>query len=471
MKILKEYGAYWIIGLLFVVRLYGILDPPLEVNHHWRQVTGLMVARNYHEGNSDFFHPMIDDIGVGESRSSGVIGMEFPLINYTHALVSDIFGYEHWYGRLIVLIASSLGLIYFFLLVKKITQDQRTATVAVALLGVSVWFAFSRKMMPDTVAISFGLAALFYALKCAEQFVWSSFLAFVAWSSLAVLIKISAVVILSPTLLVLFVLFHNKPRNAFIFLIGSALPLIALIYWYFIHNAQLSQESGIWYNTGESLSDAWSSITTNGKEVAAHFYFRTMMAYTVLPFIVLGLIRMLMERRRVWLAAAGIILLVFSLYALRSGRHFALQHYYMIPLAPLFAFIAALGLTYIKKNTLLISATMVLCIEGVANQQHDFRIHDRNQYKMTLEDLMNAHVPSDALIVITGDGNPQGLYLSHRKGWVCSSEQVCDFNYLSKVNAAGAKFLVVDKHKVNLSCSHTVVFENADFVIARLEFN
>lgn len=471
MKSLKKYSAYWIIGLLFTVRLYGIFDPPLEVNHHWRQVTGLMVARNYHEDKTDFLHPMIDDIGVGESRSSGVIGMEFPVLNYAHALVSDVFGYEHWYGRLIVLIASSLGLIYFFLLVKKITQDQRMATVAVSLLGVSVWFAFSRKMMPDTVAISFALAALFYALKFVEQFSFANFLAFVVLSSLAVLIKIPAVVMLSPALLILIALFNSKPCYAILFFLGSILPLIALIYWYFIHNEQLSQESGIWYNTGESLSDAWSSITNNGKEVAAHFYFRTMMAYSALPFIVLGLAQMIREKRVVWLLCSGIILIVFVVYALRSGRHFALQHYYMIPLAPLFAFIAAKGVVSIRKHALLIAATFIVCIEAIANQQHDFRIHERNRYKMTLERLMEDNVPEDALIVITGDGNPQGLYLAHRKGWVCSSEQVCDFNYLRKVSAAGAKFLVVDKHKVNLVCSHPVIFENTDFLIARLEFN
>jgi hypothetical protein len=41
--------------LYFLIRLYGITDPPLEVAHHWRQVTGLMVARNFLEVDNNIF--------------------------------------------------------------------------------------------------------------------------------------------------------------------------------------------------------------------------------------------------------------------------------------------------------------------------------------------------------------------------------------------------------------------------------
>ena len=39
----------YIIGLFFLLRLIGITNAPLEIAHNWRQVTGLMVARNFLE--------------------------------------------------------------------------------------------------------------------------------------------------------------------------------------------------------------------------------------------------------------------------------------------------------------------------------------------------------------------------------------------------------------------------------------
>lgn len=108
---------FWII-LLFIIRLYGIKLPPLEVSHNWRQTTVTMVARNFYENNSNIFYPQIDIAG----EKSGITGMEFPLLNYTIYLISKIFDYQHWYGRLINLILSSIGIYYFYKLIKNTSR-------------------------------------------------------------------------------------------------------------------------------------------------------------------------------------------------------------------------------------------------------------------------------------------------------------------------------------------------------------
>ena len=77
----------YIIGVFFLLRLIGITNAPLEIAHNWRQVTGLMVARNFFEIDSTLWFPRVDETnGV-----SGIIGMEFPLLNYLHYLTSFIF--------------------------------------------------------------------------------------------------------------------------------------------------------------------------------------------------------------------------------------------------------------------------------------------------------------------------------------------------------------------------------------------
>src|SRR5688500_14048264 len=103
---------FWIL-LFFVVRLYGITLPPLELSHSWRQTDGLMIARNFCETDANILYPRIDSAG----EKSGIVGSEFPLLNYLIYLVSAIFGYEHWYGRLIVLVCSSIGVFFFYKLI------------------------------------------------------------------------------------------------------------------------------------------------------------------------------------------------------------------------------------------------------------------------------------------------------------------------------------------------------------------
>ncbi|MFM6983581.1 MAG: hypothetical protein ACKOXF_05580, partial [Chitinophagaceae bacterium] len=74
---------FWII-VFFIVRLYGIMFPPLEVSHNWRQTTVTMVARNFTEDGAHLLYPKIDIAG----EKSGITGMEFPVLNYLIYLVS-----------------------------------------------------------------------------------------------------------------------------------------------------------------------------------------------------------------------------------------------------------------------------------------------------------------------------------------------------------------------------------------------
>ncbi len=68
-----------------------------------------MPARNFLEVDANIFYPRIDIAG----EKTGITGMEFPLLNYIIFLQAKIFGYAHWYGRLINLIVSSVRLFIF----------------------------------------------------------------------------------------------------------------------------------------------------------------------------------------------------------------------------------------------------------------------------------------------------------------------------------------------------------------------
>jgi len=147
---------FWI-GLFFLIRLIGITNPPLEEAHSWRQTTVTMVARNFLEIDNNIFYPRIDIAG----DKTGITGMEFPILNYLIYLMAKIFGYQHWYGRLINLIVSSFGIWYFYKLIKKYF-DKKAALYSGIILLSSLWFAYSRKIMPDTFSVSLILAGIYY---------------------------------------------------------------------------------------------------------------------------------------------------------------------------------------------------------------------------------------------------------------------------------------------------------------------
>ena len=75
---------FWII-FLFLLRLVGITNAPLEVGHNWRQAMTNMVARNFVDHGAHMLYPTIDMAG----EKTGIIGAEFPLLNYLIYLISS----------------------------------------------------------------------------------------------------------------------------------------------------------------------------------------------------------------------------------------------------------------------------------------------------------------------------------------------------------------------------------------------
>ncbi len=462
-ELFRSYPIASIVFFFFVVRLVGITNPPIEANHHWRQVTGLMVARNYHENKIELLRPQIDEVGVGTEVSSGIIGMEFPVLNALHAVVANIFGYNHWYGRLIVLVLSSLGIWWFSRILEKFFS-RSVVIMACLLLTCSVWFSFSRKMMPDVVAISLAFGAFLSLLNFFEKRRTTDLLFYTLLASLALLVKVSSGVILA--LVPVYLLWKRKDLSQVLWVFFSSLvPLIGCVFWYGVHNVHLSEESGMWYNTGEGFHQGFQSIQDNLENVLHFFYFETMMGFSA---SILGLIFMVwhvVKGPRLFRTASIAILITFICYAVYSGRHFATQHYYMIPLSPLYATAIAVGLDQWRKYRWVTGLLVVLCLESLLNQQHDFRLKKSELYKLELESYMNNLAIHSDLVVINGEGNPQELYFSHHKGWTTTSEELKDQEYLQKLKESGARWLIINKHRTDIRSSFVVSFENAHYVI------
>jgi len=132
------------------------------------------------------------------------------------------------------------------------------------------------------------------------------------------------------------------------------------------------------------------------------------------------------------------------------------------------ALVAAIGISHVPKkySYLLIIA---VCIEGIANQQHDFFIKKSEKYKTSLEAILDAHIKKSDLIQINGGQSPQLMYFANRKGWTINSDQVAEVGVVEENAKAGASFLVIDKHKFNALIPRlNLIFDNSDFSIYKL---
>lgn len=461
MKSSIKYIKYFLL-FYFAIRLVGITNPPLETNHNWRQVTGLMVSRNFLEVDPNILYPRVDETNGG----TGIIGMEFPTLNYACYVVSEGLGYKHWYGRLINLIISTLGIFFFFKTLVLAGIKDRTALASTIVLASSIWFTFSRKMMPDTYCISIMFMGIYMGLRYLQYSKPRDLVAYVAITTLAVLSKIPAgiyFIILIPFLIAK----ENSKTNRMKLATATFIPVVSTFVWYFKWNPYLSSEYGSWYNSGKSLSKGLSELTSNIPNVLDNFYFDSFHSYIFIAIFIVGLVMSFIKNEKKIYIPFLLVASMFAVYMMKSGHYFYNHNYYIIPFVPVMALVAGFALGQIKKQQIFIALLAIGSVEAIANQQHDFFIKESQEYKMTLEQILDDFSSRDDLIAVNGNGNPQLIYLSHRKGWNFSNEQLSNSEFIESVAEKGCKYFVIDKTSFEGESylPHTMIYEDDNFII------
>ncbi len=458
---------FWIF-LFFIVRLYGITNPPLEVAHNWRQTVVTMAARNFYEVDNNILYPRVDFAG----EKTGITGMEFPFFNYLIYIFSYLFGYEHWYGRLINLIVSSFGIFYFCKLIKKYFKEQIAFNAAIILLS-SIWFSYSRKIMPDTFAMSFLIASIYYGSNYFDEIKKSKkylnlFLYFLL-TALASLSKISTAYL---SIIFVFFVFNRKYtlKDKLIFILVSVLSLSYTIYWYFVWVPYLVERFGFWhFFMGESFSLGIREIYADLPRALSRFY-ETALKYTGFLLFVFGLIYSFYKKQKMLISIFIVTFISFSVIIFKSGIKFAHHEYYIIPFVPVMAFYAANGLTAIKNQKIVILILFVIAIEGILNQQQDFRIHEKNMNIVKLEQDLDKISGRNDLILINSNDFPTPMYFAHRKGWIDCNKNIKDSIYINNLKNRGLKYIVILKRAfgTDTELDYSLVSDNENYRIYSL---
>jgi hypothetical protein len=96
-------------------------------------------------------------------------------------------------------------------------------------------------------------------------------------------------------------------------------------------------------------------------------------------------------------------------------------------------------------------------------------LNQSEAYKLGLEHLAERYIPTDALVAINGNSNPQELYLLGRKGWNLSDESLRQKDMVNELSTKGCAYLVVNKRTLsNLPDYGKIIYDGADYQLIQL---
>jgi hypothetical protein len=399
------------------------------------------------------------------SGGTGIIGMEFPLMYYIQGKLGVLFGFHAGIGRLLNVLISTLGLAYFFALVRRFASE-KTAFYATLLLMVSCFFMYSRKVMPDTEALAVYLIGIYYFFEALRFGRWKDVLLSFMMLSLGLLLKISVLPLLAFVVFA-YVKTSNEPKKPGVFLIPF-LSLIPACIWYFIWNPYLAQHFGSWYNLGGGLMDGGRAFLESPFLLLQQLVFHPFVSYLAFGLCLYGVIRLAKHGVSwAWKISLPLFLVLFSGYALKSGVIFLTHEYYILPAVPLLAILGGYALSSLGKY----AWVLVLCIsmEAIGNQLYDFRVNKSEAYKLGLGPIADRYIPTDALVAINGNSNPQELYLLGRKGWNLSDETLRQKAMVNELTGKGCSYLVINKRTLpSLPNNGKIVYDGVDYQLIQL---
>lgn len=450
-----------IIGF-FLIRLIGITLPPLETWHSWRQSLTNMMARNMVEIEFSLLYPRIDMAG----SEAGIIGSEFPFFQTLIAGCSILFGDNYWAGRLINLVVSSFAVLAFFNICKR-WWNERTAWYATVIFLSSLWFAFSRKAMPDTFAVSLVIIGIFFFQRFLDRSKWWLLIVATLFITLGGLCKIPAVFLFG---IIVPLWLSQTIRLQFKILITIAVSIASTIicWWYFYWVPYLVETYHFPLYFPKGLVEGWLEIRPFLFDFTKQFYFGALRSYIVIIALLVGVFTL--KQREYRLTAIGLFILtvIFLLFSLKTGSTFPMHNYYVLPFVPVMAVIAALGLQRFNARWS-VALLLLIVLEGILNQISDFRIKDEVRYRLTLEAQVNQFVPKGERIIIHSGSNPEWMYYYHRKGWSLQPQELADTAKIKAISDQGGNYVVVDKRNCDLTLPYKKVGETADLAIWKVQ--
>lgn len=450
-------------GLL--LRLHGFHNPVLD-HPGWRQGDEASIARNFATLRYNIFYPQTNYDGPPPNY----VELELQLVPFIAATAYKIVGVHEIIGRVVTL-AFSLGAILilgFF--------GRWLFTSAVAGLLSALFFAiapgsiyYGRTFTPDTTMVFFMCAALYVNARLLldrEAWHWRMVLCCVVLTTLALLAKPVAIIMLVPVVVLLFERYFSG--RSFRIVPATALIVVplAVLYAYdaFVSaHAEWHWTSGITklhvmpalraaLGGGAPLAIKWAQF-----RVMLGVLARLMIGPAITALAILGFLlpaRVMRSRSLLWSWLLAGLAYVFVVVTVQR------VDYYLLPLLPL-ATLAAAGFSWRlilagAQSALPRSAKYAgagLAFMGILAIVYQNRAIVQPYYAYSKQVYRNATTLDKTLarnaLVVMGHYDPSVLYYIGRYGWEEDPYLWTPFDEQSAIRKGARYFIAIEKNRFN----------------------
>jgi len=426
---IKRFPLWFLTVLAIAPRLYHLYAPVIGV-HSWRQADTAAIARNFTEAPfslGSFLYSQVDWGGGGYAET------EFPLYPALVSLLYRLFGVQEAYARGLSVVFSVVGLYFLYRLVNLFFNQSVAFWSALfyAILPLSVFYG--RTVQPESLVVMSSLGGLYFFKRWLSTEKRIDLLASCVFVAIAILLKVLPVVYLGLPLLFLAALKYKKQLFQRIDLWIYALALLGITALWYTHAHQIYLDTGLTFGFFSGDTDRYEWAKLLSLQYWLDIIFRVMVRHFAVLGFVIALIGLTYRRENAedWFWEAGIFssFLAGALAPTSSYVH----EYYQLPVmffgvvfaGKICASVLSEGAKKWQRLALGIAIALTLTTGSVIYAIDYMQAEDPLQSEtFLLSVLVEKYTgPSDRLLVTTG-GDPTLLYLSHRKGWMISPEEV-----------------------------------------------
>ena len=436
-NLFSGFSVWPVLVIGFILRIVNITSPVLGI-HSWRQADTASIARNFVANNMIFWQPQVNWSG----STSGFVECEFPLYQYLVANLYKIFGVvDEVFARGLSVFFGCLSILFLFRLTKKVFNLEVAwwGTLFYAILPASVFY--SRTIQPESLMMFLGIFALERWITFIET--RNKKILFASWISftLAVLIKVLPLFWIGIPILV--TAYQRSLIFKYKLYLLPILTLLICFYWY-SYSYSLGQSTGLTFGLWGSDTDRYSWLTL----LELRFYIDIFIRTVFRNFLLLGFFPMLFSIRLLGVNNFFVIgLLSVFFTGLINPSSFSIHEYYQLPImifsCPLMGFgLIRLKSIFYKKIFFINFLIFLLFFGSIIMLKIDYWDLERNSVQPVWDNselIKNNTMDSDLIISVTG-GDPTLLYLSNRKGWLVSPNQLSKERILELKNV-GAKYI------------------------------
>ena len=478
---MKKYIPLLAILLIaLAARLYNLRAPLVGIRG-WRQADTMAMAINYHENGYNLFYPQIDWGG----NTPGYVEAEFPIYSYAAALLFNLFGVSELSARLLSIALSLIGVCYFYLLIKEQVNEQTAlwSCLFISILPLNVFMG--RTIMPESLLLTSLIIGVYYFAQWLNHNKWWHLGISAIFISTACLVKIPSLYVGLPLLFLAWLKFEKKVFLQWKLWLFAITIFVTVGAWYY-HSHQIYLQYGLTFGIWEYGTDKWGNwglIATweYWRQIWVEHLGKMFFVWFAYPIFIFGLFqKRITENEKVfdyWLA--GIII-----YFIIVGRGNFVHDYYQLPFTiPAAVYLGKVYAKYFNKNNIYAYLALAATLIGIfiSSAYYYTTVYaqsedPRKSAKYELAQLITKDTNKDALIIVIDNNDPTALYLSNRKGWRGSIQDILNESLLNERIENGAQYLAgicPDKTQCNriqnILNKYDIIFEKKEYFIVKLK--